>query len=206
MARDHFERHAALDGRADWNFNILFSDQPQAAELAAAYDKHLDNPALYPPIPGKWLHMTVLRAGYIADFTAEEMPAVHEALAPKLAAMRLPELTLGPWWLWSGGGPVLHVTPEAYMANVYEVVVESLRKVVGKSRLPELKPFIPHVTLAYNRDYDHAEEARLRAQLSENPVEPAKFRAHTLSSIKQEQTPPFYVWEIIKELPIGQAE
>jgi 2'-5' RNA ligase len=202
MAIDHFKkRYAFQEGRSDWNFNILFEGQPQVAKMAAGYADAIDHPGLYPPIPAQWLHMTVLRAGYTTDFTDDEMSAVAAALKPEFAAMKTPELVLGPWWIW--GGPVLHVTPEGPMLEIFDAILKAMEGVVGKKRAPKPQRFIPHVTLAYCRDYD--DEQGLHARLSRTDVEPAAFRADKLSLIKQWPTPPFYSWDVVEDIPIGHG-
>ncbi len=204
MARDHFESRPHPDGALDWNFNIIFDDQPQVGEMAEAYKPSLEHPALYPPVPTDWLHMTILRAGFVTEFSDQEMAAVADELKPDLANMRLPELTIGSPYLWLGiDNPVFRVSPEQPMTDVFTAVMGAMRKVVG-DRTPQTHPFVPHVALAYNRD--HNQEKELDQQLGESSIPPVKFRATKLSLIKQAQTLPFYQWEVIQSLPIGSQK
>ncbi|HEX5744208.1 MAG TPA: 2'-5' RNA ligase family protein, partial [Candidatus Saccharimonadales bacterium] len=202
MAIDHFgKRYAFQKGHTDWNFNIMFDGQPQVAKMAAAYAGAIDHPGLYPPIPAERLHMTVLRVGFTTEYTDAEMAAVTGLLRPKLAGMEMPELVLGPWWIW--GGPVLHVTPEGPLIKVFDAILKSIEEIVGKKRTPKPQRFIPHVTLAYCKDYD--DEIGLHASLSKTDVEPARFRADKLSMIKQWPSLPVYKWDVVEDIPIGQA-
>lgn len=203
MAVDHFKRHPHPDGSVDWNFNILLGGQPQVDEMAREYGKAFDHPGLYPPIPVQWLHMTILRVGYTTEYTDAEMMAVAGQLKPNLAAMRVPELILGPWMIWSGN-PVLIVTPWDSVEPIFNAVMSAMTNVVGKKRQPHPERFIPHVALAYNRDYD--QEKEVHQKLWEYPVDPVSFRARNLSMIKQKQEPSYYSWEIVKDIPIGQVE
>lgn len=201
VARDHFRRHAYQDGHVDWNFNVLFNDQPEIARMAKAYAPYIRHPGLYPPVPGEWLHMTVLRAGYTTEYTDAEMAAVAGILETRLKSMKTPGMTLGPWRIWKGGGPVLRVVPEDPMIDIFNAILASMKKVVGSSRTPKPPDFIPHVTLAYNRDYDRPGE--LRDLLMASSIEPVRFKVGALSLIKQEQTPPFYRWHIVRDIPVG---
>ena len=80
MAIDHFKKHAYQTNKVDWNFNILFNDQPQVAQTAKMYVQALSHPGLYPPIPAKWLHATILRIGLVDDYTKDELLAVTKQL------------------------------------------------------------------------------------------------------------------------------
>ncbi len=76
MAIDHFIKHKWSRERTDWNFNILFNDQPQVAGLASQYAPLVKHPGLDDPVPGQWLHATVLRVGFLEDFPEAERLAV----------------------------------------------------------------------------------------------------------------------------------
>lgn len=111
MAIDHFDKYRFQENRVDWNFNILFDDQPQVAELASKYASLLQYPGLHKPVPGQWLHATVLRVGFLEEFSEAEMLEVAELIEQKITKIKIPELILGQWWLWDGN-PVLHITPD----------------------------------------------------------------------------------------------
>jgi len=171
--------------------------------MAEAYRPYLDHPGLYPALPTEWLHMTILKVGYTTDFSEQEMAAMAEELKPSLSSMRLPELSMGDVWLWPlQGNPVLRITPEAPVTEIFKFVTAAMNKVLGH-RVSRLKPFIPHVALAYNRTYYREKE--LYKQLTQPNIPPVKFRANKLSLLKQSQTIPFYQWEVIQNIPIGQA-
>ena len=136
MARDHFEKHSYQKGKIDWNFNILFDDQPQVAQMAQKYAKLLDHPGLYPPIPPQWLHATVLRIGTTDEYSEVEIMQMADKLESKLASLSLPEFLLGPWWIWSGN-PVLHITPEGPLAELFKLTLSMVEEVVGENRTPK---------------------------------------------------------------------
>lgn len=233
MAVDHFIKHEYSRKRTDWNFNILFDDQPQVAKFSSKYNPIIKHPGLYEAVPSRWLHATVLRVGFIEEFSEAEMLAVAEILKQKLVKIKMPELTLGQrWWLWNGG-PVLSITPKKELQAVFKAVLSALVEVIGRDRLPELTiaskhhpmkeidqfikylsrtfgrdripanlQFTPHVTLAYPRTYQ--DEFGLFKQLRSHPIEGINIRALKLSLIKQRVEKNYYVWDVIKELPIGQ--
>jgi 2'-5' RNA ligase len=202
MAIDHFKKWGFQANRVDWIFNILFNDQPQVAELAQQYEPLIKHPGLHKPVPGQWLHATVLRVGFLEDFTDAQMLAVAKDLEPKLAAMKMQQLMLGQWWLWNGG-PVLHIMPDSQLQEMFGYLLDSLTKIIGRNRLPTELQFIPHITLAYPKTYD--DELDLYRQLQSHPIEGTEIRAKRLSLIKQHIEDDYYAWEIVKDIPIGQV-
>ena len=201
MAIDHFIRYKAHVKRIDWNFNILFNDQPQVAELAHQYAPLLNHPGLHKPIPAEWLHATVLRVGFLEEFSQDEMLAVAEKLELQLANIKMPQLMLGQWWIWNGG-PVLHITPDTELQELFDLLVDALIEVVGRQRLPEKLQFIPHVTLAYPKT--HHDELGLYKKLQSHLIDGVLMRAQSVSLIKQHIEDDYYAWEIVKDIPISQ--
>jgi 2'-5' RNA ligase len=203
MATDHFINHLHARERTDWNFNILFEDQPQVAAYAEQYASLLEHPGLYEPVPGKWLHATVLRAGFIEDFSEAEMLETATVLEPKLATLKLPQLTLGNVFMWDGN-PCLRITPDTDLQGVLKLIVRALSEVAGKDRVPQKTGFIPHITLAYSKTYD--DEAAVHARLHSEQIADLPIRANSVSLIRQHVEHDYYVWEDVKGLPIGQAD
>ncbi|RIT42397.1 2'-5' RNA ligase family protein [Mycobacteroides abscessus] len=202
MAIDHFLKHQRARTRTDWNFNILFDDQPQVAHYARQYRQPLDHAGLYPAVPGRWLHATVLRIGFIDAFSEDELLVVAARLEPKLAALKMPAFLLGQWWIW-GGNPCIHFTPEDPLRELYDLVAEELVAVVGNDRLPQLSAsFTPHVSLAYSKTY-HDETGLFNAMQSTR-VQAVPVRVNRLSLVKQHVRNHFYAWDIVKEIPVGQ--
>lgn len=202
MATDHFVKHSYQKGHIDWNFNVLFNSQPQVAQMAEQYAPVLDHPGLYSVAP-PWLHSTILRVGFLEDYTEQEMRAVAKALEPKLAALQLPEFVFDSWWLW-GGNVILHITPDDQFGKIYDVLIEELKGVVGSQRFATSPHghFIAHTSLAYSRTYD--QERAIHQRLSEHPIKSVAFNATHLSLIKQWPTDGHYEWEIVEEIPIGR--
>ena len=200
MAIDHFDKYRFQQNRIDWNFNILFNDQPQVAELASKYEPLLEHPGLHKPVPGEWLHATVLRVGFLEEFTEAEMLETATLLEQKITEIKMPELMLGQWWLW-GGNPVLHITPDDQLQQLFRALIAALTEIVGKERLPEKLQFIPHITLAYSKTYD--DEIGLYKRLQDNPIPGVLVRAQRLSLIKQWIEDDYYRWDIVKEIPLS---
>lgn len=234
MAIDHFTKHKEQIGRTDWNFNFLFDDQPQVAELAARYAPLLKHPGLHKPVPGQWLHATLLRVGFVEDFTEAEMLAVADKLEQKLTHTKMPQLILGRrwWWLWNGG-PVLGFTPSKQLLQVYGYVLESLIEVVGRDRVPapsipsggRLKTMLGYPPTLFSKivgrdrlprrlqfiphvtlayPKTYDDERSLYKQLKAQSVDGVQVRITSVSLIKQRIVDDYYAWEVVRELPIAQ--
>ncbi len=147
--------------------------------------------------------MTILRVGYTTEFTDGEMDKVADRLKPKLASLKLPELSLGSSFYFHSC-PVLITAPWQAVESVFLAVMKELEGVVGVRRMPRVGRFIPHMTLAYNRTYTRLQERDFRQRLSEHPVDPVQFRVRSIAMIRQKQTPPYYRWNIVRDIPIGQ--
>ncbi|MHA3019654.1 hypothetical protein ACXPWS_05210 [Mycobacterium sp. BMJ-28] len=202
MATDHFEKHKSARERTDWNFNVLFNDQPQVAQYAAQYGPMLNHPGLYQPILGEWLHATILRVGFVEDFSDKEMFEVARGIELKLAKIRVPDLLLGQWWIW-GGNPCVHFTPEGPLQEIFNIVVGELRAVIGNDRLPYPLTFTPHISLAYSKTYN--DEAGLFRQLATTHFDAVPVQAKRLSLVKQHVRDNYYIWEVAKHLTLGQG-
>jgi 2'-5' RNA ligase len=230
MAIDHFEARKSRIGRTDWNFNFLFENQTQVTELAGQYAPVIQHPGLHKPVPPQWLHATLLRVGFLEDFTEAEMLAVADKLASRLADIQMPELMLGKHWRLWNGGPFLSITPEKQLYAIFRHLMSSLEEVVGRDRLPVLTipsggylekilgtfvrtigssrlparlQFKPHVTLAYPKSYK--DQASLRKQLRAHPVSGVPIRINKVSLIKQHIVGDYYAWEVVKDVPIGRS-
>src|SRR6516165_1247113 len=125
MADDHFKTNLWTPGEVDWHFLITLHDQIHMHSIVEHYAQLYRHPGLYPPVPFEWLHMTIVRIGSITTITHEAMTDVVDRLRPTLARMKLPELLLGPWWLWTGS-VVLHVTPEEPITRLFNAVMTAL--------------------------------------------------------------------------------
>jgi 2'-5' RNA ligase len=203
MAVDHFQKHRYQENQRDWNFNVLFDGQSAVIKMAKDYARLLDHQALYPPVPPRWLHATILRVGSVDDYRESEMVAVAEILQHKLACLELPTFAFDSWWLW-GGNVVLHISPEDQFSKLHDHLICALRAVVGRERVDTLSKseFIPHVTLAYTRS--HHREHEINARLAAGPVESAVFVTTRLSLISQWQTGGHYEWRVVKNIPVGR--
>jgi 2'-5' RNA ligase len=204
VARDHFGAHSYQANRVDWNFNVTFDGSSDVARMVADYSNVVSHPGLYAPVPSEWIHSTILRVGFVSDFTENEMLATSRLLSAELSDLHLPEFVCDSWWLW-GGNVVLHLTPEENLTTLYTALLDCLRRVVGPDRTPVSSrgSFIPHITLAYTRTHD--QETEIHDQLSKTNVIPARFSIDTVSLLRQWPTNGHYEWDVVEQIPISTA-
>ncbi|MFZ1483728.1 MAG: 2'-5' RNA ligase family protein [Candidatus Saccharimonadales bacterium] len=202
MAQDHFKRHNHYDGVVDWNFNVVYANQPSVRAMADAYAPIITRPELYDPIPTEWLHATILRVGRLEDYTETEMLAVAAKVQDAVADLSLPEFHFGDQ-VMIYGNVCFRVEPGSELQKLYDIVAESLEDVVGPERATKTpyQHFIAHTSLAYTKAQNN--EADIEARLSAANVESAKFKIVNMPLIKQRPVNGHYEWEIVKDIALS---
>jgi 2'-5' RNA ligase len=202
MAQDHFERHNHYDGVVDWNFNVVYRQDPSVVAMAKSYEPLIKRPELYEPIPTEWLHATILRVGPVEDYTISEMLEVAELVQERLKAIQFPEFNFGHHVLVHGN-VCFRIEPESELEKLYEAVTESLEKVVGPDRATKSPygKFIAHTSLAYTKNQDN--EAEIDNMLGSANITPATFKIRHMPLIKQRPTNGHYEWEVVKDVLIS---
>jgi hypothetical protein len=204
MVDDHFAKHSYQFGRSDWNFNIVFSDLPKVLDFARSFQSKIAEfpEKFYTSIPPKWLHSTILRAGFYEDFSKEDMAKVVENLRPKLASLSLPNFTFSK--LTADDNILLHISPEKDVNQIFQIVVDAMHEVLGPDCLAgplgAYDTFRAHMALAYtkNRDFDEKVGQVL-------PLEnPPSFQIKKLTLARQWAADGHYEWEVLDEIPIGK--
>lgn len=201
MAQDHFERHNHYEGVVDWNFNVVFYDQPSVVAMAEAYRPLLDRPELYTPIPTKWLHSTILRVGKEDEYSLSEMLTVAHLVQEKLNNVKLAEFHFGkPILIF--GNVCFKIEPEDELEKLYTIATESLEYVVGPDRATKSPygRFIAHASLVYTKAHDN--EEAIQKTLSDANIPSAKFRIHHMPLIKQRPTEGHYEWDVMKDISV----
>lgn len=202
MIQDHFERHSHHAGAVDWNFNIVFNNQPEVATMAEAYKPLLTKQEFYEPIPTQWLHGTILRVGKFEDYTEDEMLTVAGKVQDRLRGVRLPRFSFGELMIVNGN-VCFRITPDDALKQLYTAVTESLHEVVGAERTAKSPhgDFLAHTSLAYRKfQYD---EAAMYQALSAADIKPATFTIKHMPLIKQRPVGGHYEWEVVKDILIG---
>ncbi|MDE1851399.1 MAG: hypothetical protein KGH69_01770 [Candidatus Micrarchaeota archaeon] len=201
MIQNHFTTHVWKKGEIRWTFSVFPDDKVR--DMIASYQRHLDRKVIFAPIPRKWLHMTILSLGNVEEITNEEASRIADRLQGPCRRMRMPRLTVGPWWSWSGS-PEIQVRPEPPIRELFGEVIKASKAVLG-SRMPiHSMAFIPHISMAYSRDYYKTQ--LVDRELERLRIKDVGFRARKLSLVRQAQTPPYYQWREYEEIELGQAD
>ena len=201
MIQDHFVRHNHYDGVVDWNFNVIFSDQPAVAAMAVAYEPLLKKPYFYKPIPKEWLHATILRVGSNDEYTEAEMVQVAHKVQKRLRGIEFSEFHFGQH-IVIHGNVCFKIEPESELEKLYTIVIKSLEEVVGTARATKSPygHFIAHASLVYSKERDNI--GNTETALREVNIEPAKFYIHHMPLIKQWPTNGHYEWDVIRDITI----
>ena len=183
----------------DWNFNVTYNDQPAVAAMAEEYKDLIEHPGLYPAIPPEWLHATILRVGTTDEYSEEEMLSVAEEVQTEVAGLTLPKFTFARWSLLEGN-VCFHLTPEDEFTKLHDIVIASLKKVIGLDRVAKSSTgnFFPHTNLAYTKT--HENEGEIHDSLAASHIEPATFEVKHMPLIRQWPTDGHYKWEVVKDI------
>jgi 2'-5' RNA ligase len=145
--------------------------------------------------------MTIMRLGPTDWFPSPQMAQLTENLERTLREQPSLRLTLGPCWSWSGS-VCAHVAPEEAVSPLYEAIAKTVDSCLG-DRIRKNERFIPHVTLAYPRDSRRDNE--IRRVLYSTWIDPVEFSVDEVVLVKQQQTPPFYRWEVAHRFLLGSS-
>lgn len=200
MIQNHFTTHAWKKGEVRWTFSIL--PESNVRDMIGEYQRHLDRRAVFAPIPRKWLHMTILQLDSVEKISNVEASRIADRLRRPCMEMRMPLLSAGGWMNW--GSPVIQVTPEPPLRELFGQVLKATRAVIGSRAPRHGDAFMPHMSIAYSRDYYKMH--LLDDKFGRLDVRHVKFRARKLSLVRQVQTPPYYQWREYDEIELGQAD
>lgn len=195
---NHFTTNSWPRGEVRWHLHVLPDDNVR--DMVASHSDDLKSSGLL-PIPPEWLHMTILQIGSTRQVTDAQAGDIVRMLGPVCAAMRVPRLVAGPAFSWSASA-VMQVSPEPDVRLLFDASREAVAKALGPKAPKPGAAFVPHISMAYSSDYYN--ESKVISMLARRPVKPTPFRASSLHLVKQVQTPPYYKWDLVAEMPIGQ--
>jgi 2'-5' RNA ligase len=133
-------------GQAQLYWHVLMRDQPQVCALAAVARQRLAGFAGLHPVPERWLHLTVLRAGPAGDIPQASLEAMAGHARAGLERQGPVTATLGPV-LYRPEAIALEVGP----AGVLDPVRAAILAAAAAAGLgPAPGPWLPHVTVAYS--------------------------------------------------------
>jgi 2'-5' RNA ligase len=177
---------------------MLFSDQPQVAELARLGQERLAGLAGLDLVPPQWLHLTTLIAGNADEITPGQAQAMAAHAGGLLARMPPVQVTLGRV-LYHPRAVMLDAGPAAALEPVLRAVQEATRAVTGREGSLHTAPWTPHITLAYSNTVGPA--APVIAALGRRLPE----RAVTISSVSLVAQAPeqAWTWDPVTQVKFG---
>jgi 2'-5' RNA ligase len=188
-------------GRSAYTWHITF-DSPSAAPLHELVDQL--QPALAGPeldlIPQRWLHLTMQGVGFTDEVSDEDVVAIADAAAARLAHVPPFDLTLGPIEADPEGEGLL-ITPWAAVAAVRDAVRAGIGDVW--TEVPEAADgFRPHVSVAYNNS--SAEPGPLRDRVAPlREIAPVTIPVSSVQLIRLDRDEKVYKWDVVRDVPLG---
>ncbi len=198
MANHWRQRPGRPPDRVSYHWHILFRDQPQVHELAAAAQRKLDGLPGLDPVPLQWLHLTTLRAGFADEVSA---PSVDNMLATAehlLSDIEPIDVTLGRVLYFSEA-----VTLAAEPADALQPVLSSVAIAAREAGLPgvtDTRPWLPHITIAYSNGTGPAAPIVQALGLH---LPPTEITIRTASLVRQRQVGHSWQWQPVAEVALG---
>lgn len=148
--QNHWSPEPGADpARARLMWFMLFSDQPQVADLARIAQARLSELPGLDLVPPEWLHLTTLIAGFSEEIAPGQVEAMAYQARRLLARTSPVKVTLGRI-LYHPRAVMLDAGPAAALEPVLRAVQEATRNATGREGTLHTEPWTPHVTLAYS--------------------------------------------------------
>jgi 2'-5' RNA ligase len=192
-------------GRHFYACHITLDDQPQLRELVADYQQALAGVTGIDLIPPQWLHLTMQGIGFTDEISADELAAVHQALAARLAgieqpAVRFRYLTVHPEAIYLKAHPAAVLYP--LRLKMHEAVLSALGSERFTEPTPDRTQFLPRISIGYtNRDGDAEPIAAALSKLSTRAVDATFTKADLLEFHRDNR---MYEWNSATPIPIGE--
>lgn len=208
FARVETRQHAAWPaGRPDLHWHLLFDVDTIDRELVTPYRAITHRPGLA-PVPARWLHLTLLHGGPIAEYRRGEIDAITELVHRECASIEPLDLTVDRPCV---GRVAIEcpARPGAPARRLWELTARVDAEVTGH-RFPMIPAtYYPHLTLAYGTRRElhqaGADRAALKRDLSDHPGQPVTLRATQLSLVAQVHNRQHITWTPMATVPLGTS-
>ncbi|SOD67088.1 2'-5' RNA ligase superfamily protein [Streptomyces zhaozhouensis] len=194
--------HAWPAGRADLHWHLLFDPATTEQHLVEPYRAITHHPGLA-PVPARWLHLTVLHAGPVANYQPDELAHVTKLVADECASLKPFDLLIDRP---SVGRVAIECAarPGAPARRLWELTSNVDAAVTGGRNPLIPNTYYPHLSLAYGTAGPHrATRTTLKAILSDLPGGPVTLRATHLSLVAQSHDRHHITWTPITNIPLG---
>ncbi|MFD7282147.1 2'-5' RNA ligase family protein [Streptomyces sp. NPDC059862] len=187
-------------GRRFYTWHLTFEGQSDVHRLAAQYRTALAPlGGILTPIPDQWLHLTMQGIGFVGDVKEQDVHAIVDAARPRLAAIPVFDLQIGPEVL-DPEAVLLHVHPDAPVRAVRDAIRSAIGDVLDE--VPEKAAgFTPHVSVAYSAA-DGPKEPIAQA-LAGVDLTPAQARIASAELIVIHRDNQMYEWEPFATAALG---
>lgn len=198
-------QHAWPAGRPDLHWHLLFDVGTVGRELVTSYRAITHRPGLA-PVSARWVHMTVLHGGPVAEYRRGELDAITKRVHQRCVGIEPFDLTIDRP---SVGRVAIEcpARPGAPARRLWELTAQSDAAVTG-GRFPLIPAtYYPHLSLAYGMQGEShqrgADRAALKRDLSDHPGESVTLRATHLSLVAQVHDRRHITWTPIATVPLA---
>jgi 2'-5' RNA ligase len=185
-------------GQEDYHWLVL-PDSATRDHLEAQYQELTRRPGLA-PVPGRWMHVTVLHAPPVTQLTADQAAQMTALVASQCAALAPFAAVVGPAEAWHGG-IVCPVRPGPPLRRLWQITADAAAAVTGGACETRPAVYYPHLTLAYA--HDHVDHGPVRVWLIDHAPAPAAMPVTALALVAQQHDRRQITWRPVSQVPLA---
>ncbi|WP_202610185.1 2'-5' RNA ligase family protein [Herbidospora solisilvae] len=177
-------------GRRGYAWHLTFRNSPDVHRLAAVYRQGLAGVRELDPVPDASLHLTMQQVGFVDEVTGDQVKAMVEAAARRLALLPAFDIELGRPVItreavrWD---PVPAAPVVAVRLAIRQAMAEVWPQVPGRE-----EGFVPHISIAYSNA--PVPYATVAAALAAIDAPPARARVEKADLIVIHRDQRMYEW------------
>lgn len=200
--RDHWQwRPEWASDRPCLLWYLTFESQPELTRKAEQAQARLRGVSTVDVVPAAWLHLTLDDVGFADELAPEEVEDVIATARGAVADWSPPPITLGPV-ASMGDAVVLRADPADDLGELRGRLRAVTTTVLGREIPSRLRPFWPHVTLAYLNDSCAA--SSVLDPLAPVSVEQVVVAAPQVTLASVTRCEHHYRWTTRAEIPLGR--
>jgi 2'-5' RNA ligase len=199
---NRWERRQAFmlpPGQGQLYWHVLLGDDPDARAIVKQAHERLAGLTGLDLVPQRFIHLTMLIAGYSHEITGHQVDLMAEEATRQLARMEPITVTLGRV-LYHPEAVVLEARPAERLRPLLEAAELATRAATGRHGALAHDVWIPHVTVAYS-SADGPAAPIINALGKRLPDREVTIRS--IHIVNQDGPETVWDWRPVAEVPLG---
>jgi 2'-5' RNA ligase len=194
-------RPGVCPGRRLLVWHILLGDQSEVRDLVRhCQDKLTDLDGL-DLIPAEWLHMTTQIVGFADEIPDEEIEAMINAAAERLADLDPVQVEVGKMW-FHPEAVMLTARPAHILDPVRLAIRDAVAATVSRHQLADEPDWTPHVSVAYSNATGPAAPIIAAFKI---PPRPRPMTVRQVHLVTQQRAGHLYRWDDLAPVQLGRT-